>query len=124
MRLKFSYTARGFNAPEARLRRNGQALKQLGCLAFLLSIASVSAAQANFEEDFDDGEKPWQEIAVQLPAPPVAANLVPFFVSATATQEFAIDAKSLTLGSDGVIRYSLVTTSTSGAKNISYEGIR
>ncbi|MEO7031559.1 MAG: CNP1-like family protein [Burkholderiaceae bacterium] len=90
----------------------------------LLGVVHVSFAQASFDNDFDDETKPWEEIAVQLPATPLTENLLPFEVSATATQDFAIDAKSLTVGSDGVIRYTLVSTSQSGVKNISYEGIR
>lgn len=93
-------------------------------LAILFCMAGSAGAQSTFEEDFDDGEKPWTEITIQLPAAPAPENLLPFFVSATATQEFAIDSKSLTLGADGVIRYTLLTTSASGARNISYEGIR
>ncbi|OGB20947.1 MAG: hypothetical protein A3I66_19765 [Burkholderiales bacterium RIFCSPLOWO2_02_FULL_57_36] len=92
--------------------------------AVLLGAIGVAQSQSQFEEDFEDEHKPWQEIAIQLPAAPQAANLLPFYVSATATQSFAIDAKSLTVGSDGVIRYTLVADSPGGAKNISYEGIR
>lgn len=94
--------------------------------AFIL-LAFVTAAghaQSRFEEDFDDKDKPWQEVAVQLPSTPKPENLVPFYVSATATQSFFIDTKSLTLGSDGVIRYTLVAVSDAGARNVSYEGIR
>ncbi|MEN3297670.1 MAG: hypothetical protein V7642_6923 [Burkholderiales bacterium] len=88
-------------------------------------LAGTAAyAQGGFEEDFDDKDKPWQEIAVQLPPAPVAGNLLPFYVSPTATQTFAIDAKSVTLGADGVVRYTLVTNSAQGATNVSYEGIR
>jgi hypothetical protein len=90
----------------------------------LLLAASAAIAQARFEEDFDDKDKPWQEVAVQLPAAPVAENLLPFYVSATSTQQFSIDAKSVTVGSDGVVRYTLVSKSPQGATNISYEGIR
>lgn len=93
-------------------------------LLLLLTGTAAVYAQPKFEEDFDDQEKPWQEISVQLPAAPTQQNLLPFFVSATATQSFAIDAKSVTVGPDGVIRYTLVATSQAGAKNISYEGIR
>ena len=85
---------------------------------------SMANAQSRFDEDFDDAEKPWQEIAIQLPAAPVTENLLPFYVSATATQTFALDSKSLALGADGVIRYTLITSSATGARNISYEGIR
>jgi hypothetical protein len=95
----------------------------LACAA-LLGVFGIAQSQSQFEEDFGDESKPWQEIAIQLPAAPQAENLLPFYVSATATQSFAIDAKSLTVGSDGVIRYTLVSTSPDGAKNISYEGIR
>lgn len=91
-------------------------------ITFLLS--SAAQAQSGFEEDFDDQDKPWQEITVQLPAAPLPENLLPFYVSPTATQSFAIDTKSLTIGSDGVVRYTLVAQSPSGVKNISYEGIR
>jgi len=94
-------------------------------LALLLAAAHFSGAHAaGFDEEFDDDTKPWQEIAVQLPAPPAAENLLPFEVSATATQNFAIDAKSVSVGADGVVRYTLVTTSPAGARNVSYEGIR
>lgn len=94
-------------------------------LAVALLTGSVAAsAQSQFEEDFDDKEKPWQEVAVQLPAAPKPENLVRFYVSPTATQTFAVDTQSLTVGSDGVIRYTLVAISESGARNVSYEGIR
>lgn len=99
----------------------------LACSAFavFLTAFNPSHAQSRFEEEFDDTEKPWQEIAIQLPAIPSAEELIPFeTISAVATQSFAIDPKSLTVGSDGVVRYTLVSTSASGAKNISYEGIR
>lgn len=91
--------------------------------AFLIACTAV-AAQSQFEEDFDDESKPWQEIAIQLPAPPAEENLLPFYVSATATQSFAVDARSVSVGSDGVVRYTLVSTSEGGARNVSYEGIR
>ena len=81
-------------------------------------------AQSQFEEDFDDTGKTWQEIAVQLPATPSNENLISFYVSPTATQNFSVDEKSLSVGKDGVIRFTMVATSPAGARNISYEGIR
>lgn len=99
----------------------------LPCALLLCVLGSASlqaAAQVgpHFDEDFDDVAKPWQELAVQLPQPPRQSDLLPFSVSAT--QQFAIDARSLSIGQDGVIRYTLVATSPSGARNVSYEGIR
>lgn len=93
----------------------------IGTLLFFVASAH---AQSRFEEDFDDAKKPWQEIEAQLPAAPKQENLLPFYVGPTATQEFEIDLSSVKLGEDGVIRYVLVATSPSGAKNVSFEGIR
>lgn len=98
---------------------------RLGVATILLAMtANAAIAQTRFDEEFDEENKPWQEIAVQLPAAPLSENLMPFYVSPTATQSFAIDAKSLTIGSDAVIRYTMVSVSSGGAKNVSYEGIR
>lgn len=90
----------------------------------MLGMVGAVQPQSRIDEDFDDEHKPWQELAVQLPAAPLPADLLPFYVSATATQSFAIDAKSLSAGSDGVVRYTLVADSPNGAKNVTYEGIR
>jgi hypothetical protein len=99
----------------------------VGMAFAMLAMAKLAVAApptSKFDEDFDDKDKPWTEIAVQLPAPPASENLLPFYVGPTATQAFAVDAKSLTVGSDGVVRYTLVAKSQEGATNISYEGIR
>ena len=93
------------------------------CLGILV-LTPVTQAQSRLDDQLDDETKPWREITVQFPATPIDANLLPFDVSATATQRFAIDAKSLAVGADGVVRYTLVTRSQAGAKNVSYEAIR
>lgn len=94
-------------------------------LASALAIASLPGLSWGQEHsDAADGkDKAVPEFDWQLPAPPLAENLLPFYVSGT-RQSFAIDSKSLTVDSDGVIRYAIVGTSSAGAKNISYEGIR
>lgn len=94
-----------------------------GALA-LFALAGGAAAQSRFEEDFDEQKKSWQEIAVQLPAAPRSENLLPVYVSPVATQTFAVDAESVSVGTDGVVRYTLVSSSEGGARNVSYEGIR
>ena len=97
---------------------------QAGILTAAMLLHGTANAQAQFEEDFDDTTKPWEEIAVQLPPMPRAASLLPFYVSATATQSFAIAPESLSVGSDGVVRYVMVARSQSGAENTSYDGLR
>jgi hypothetical protein len=94
--------------------------------AFLCSVAQAQTIikPPDFDAEFDDDAKPWQEIVLRLPALPSSENLVPFQVGATVSLAFAIDAKSISVGEDDVVRYTLVATSPAGAKNISYEGIR
>ena len=89
----------------------------------LASCADVKPPNA-FEQAFDDDTTSWQEIQTQLPAAPQASSLVGFAVSGGTQYRFAIDATSLTIGSDGVFRYVLVATSPQGVRNVSYEGIR
>ncbi|MBK9018812.1 MAG: CNP1-like family protein [Sulfuritalea sp.] len=71
----------------------------------------------------EDAEKPWVEAAVDLPAFPVEANLIEFYVGAAASNKFFIDASTLSAGSDGTLRYVLVVRTTGGATNVSFEGI-
>jgi hypothetical protein len=59
-----------------------------------------------------------------LPAPAQKSNLLSFYVSPTTTLDFAVDAKSVSVTEEGIVRFVLVITSQSGASNISYEGIR
>ena len=106
-------------------------LKLIGCRQTLVAlvvatIGSHAMAQtaARFEEDFDDTSKSWQEIAIQLPKQPNLQTLLPFYVSATATQTFSVAPESVTVGSDGVVRFVLVAKSANGARNVSYEGLR
>lgn len=119
MKAGTTTTARGFTESASCWSRAG-----LAVMVFMTSVAGTAVAQNRLDELFDDSSKPWTEIAVELPPLPQAANLLPFEVSNLTTQKFALDEKSLSVGSDGVIRYTLVATSSSGAKNISHEGIR
>lgn len=72
----------------------------------------------------DDGDRAWSEAPVVLPAAPVEADLLPFEVSAASTNHFFIDRRSLSVGPDGVVRFTAVIRSPGGANNVTYEGIR
>lgn len=85
-------------------------------------LATYSLAWADFEEDYES--KQWQEIAVTLPEAPQERNLVPFYVSAATSNRFYIDASTLTVGSDGVVRYVLLVLSPEGGRNVTFEGMR
>jgi hypothetical protein len=93
--------------------------KKLGRIILTLALLPGSFAHAADQEEDD---KEWHEVVLQLPEAPKPENLLNFYKSPS--QSFAIDTKSLTVATDGTIRYSLVATSAGGAKNISYEGLR
>lgn len=76
----------------------------------------------DWEQKLD--ERSWQEDHVQLPAYPQPENLVEFFVSSANPFRFFIDRASLSIGTDGVVRYTLIARSTSGSESVSFEGIR
>lgn len=100
------------------------AISQLVAALLLLLSLSAQVHAGPFDEDADDEDKSWQEMKTEMPPAPQAANLVSFYVSPTASMRFAIDVNSISIGSDGVVRYTLVSKSQAGAENVSYEGIR
>lgn len=91
------------------------------CLALLLCLSAAPSVAAE-EEDYMP--KRWQESEVSMPAPPARERLQAFYVSATTENRFMLDPETISVGSDGVVRYVLVVESAAGARNVSYEGIR
>lgn len=80
---------------------------------------------ANLFRDPDDPDAPkWQEEEMALPAFPQDAGLREFYVSEMTAHKFFIDATTLSVGKDGVVRYVLVVRTRGGATNITFEGIR
>ena len=104
-------------------------LKNFGVLRSLVAIFALGfvfghPAFAEGDEDESIDVRRWQEKTVDLPAAPVAENLLPFYVSAATNNDFFVDGSSISVGADGVVRYVLVVQSASGARNVSFEGIR
>nr|WP_193727568.1 CNP1-like family protein [Paraburkholderia franconis] len=107
----------------------------VACVAtgvLLSACSSTKSSNSNASDgpksDFQyllDRPSTWTEKKVDtLPPMPQPGNLLPFTVSQNTTLQFALDAKSLTVDDDGVVRYTVVITSPSGARNVNYEGIR
>jgi len=89
----------------------------------LLALAlSVSLAVADSEEDFES--KGWKELEVQFPAAPKQESLLPFDVGAATENKFFVDGATLSVGSDGVVRYVLLVLSPQGGRNVTFEGMR
>jgi hypothetical protein len=69
--------------------------------------------------------KPWKEESVNLPPWPADSDLIEFKLDGEPSPfRYFIDSKHLAIGSDGVVRYTLVVESSSGARNLSFEGVR
>jgi hypothetical protein len=103
-------------------------------LACVLAGAALAAAAQNTNQlpvsdgpsryDAEQEKFNWKEAEVQPPQYPKDADLIEFQVSSGATFRFFIDAASLSVAGDGVVRYTLVARSPAGVSNISFEGIR
>lgn len=85
-------------------------------------VSPTSSGQSVWEEQQE--KLKWKEGEVRLPPYPKDADLIEFPVSSDATFRFFVDAASISVSADGVVRYTLVARSPSGVGNISYEGIR
>jgi hypothetical protein len=97
-------------------------MKKLPALLLCLPFAA-QAAWVDFDREFE-ADKPWVEVAAQLPAYPKPENLVPFDVSSATRNRFFIDTASISVGEDKVVRYTAVIEAAGGARNVSYEGLR
>ncbi|MFA7243154.1 MAG: CNP1-like family protein [Sulfuricellaceae bacterium] len=97
-------------------------MKRLWLALCLLPLAAP-ADWGKFEADFE-GKTPWQEMQAQLPPAPSEDKLLPFYVSSATDNRFFIDSASLSIGKDGVVRYTLLIKSAQGARNLTFEGMR
>jgi len=88
-----------------------------------LLLLSACATKQEFKDEFDTG-KNWKEQLTQLPAYPEVGNLITFDAGPISDYQHAVDAISISIGHDGVIRFTLVSRSSAGAMNTSFEGIR
>jgi hypothetical protein len=108
-------------------RRSSHLFFRILCI-FLATSSSISQAQYRTADpaDANDPDAPrfWEEAEVKIPTAPPSKDLKPFYVSATTQLKFALDAPSIVFGKDEVIRYVVVITSSSGAQQVTYEGIR
>lgn len=102
-------------------------MKQKQWIAGGLLLLAAGAAWADgwgsdqfqFEES-----KSWVELQQQLPPYPKAENEVEFYVGPATPHHFFLDKNAISIGSDGVVRYSLIVKTAGGAENVSFEGIR
>lgn len=91
----------------------------------ILSLVGLVACSSNekFVDTFDNN-KNWVEIQTQLPHYPEPENLVEFDAGPANDMQHYVDTQSIAIGEDGVIRFALISKSSEGAENVSFEGIR
>ncbi|MGV8711602.1 MAG: CNP1-like family protein [Nitrosomonas sp.] len=97
-------------------------MKSLLQVALLVLLAGC-INKPPFKDEFES-DKTWTEQMTQLPAYPDAQHLMKFDAGAVTSNQYLIDATSIDIGNDGVIRFTLAVKSSSGVMNVSYEGIR
>lgn len=110
-----------------RTYRTGTVLENGFRRAVLFCVLTGGAA-ANEEGVWDRGTfiepPPWKEEVPQLPAFPDNGRLLELSADKPGYDfRVFIDPESLTVGGDRVVRYTLVLVSSSGVRNISYEGL-
>lgn len=99
-------------------------MMRLAVLSMGFLLAGGMLAEANARDGDDPDAPQWAEAEIELPAFPQEANLREFYVSEMTAHKFAVDATTLSVGKDGVVRYVLVVRTSGGAVNTSFEGIR
>lgn len=88
-------------------------------LALVLAMmAGAASAQLT------DADPDWKEL--EAPPPPALRTdrLIPVEMPPSNNLRFGVDAGSITVGTDGIVRYVVVAQSPSGTVNAMYEGVR
>lgn len=103
----------------------------LALFALLVSGSALSLSQDELRDfgsrrssNAHDPEQLWSEEQATLPPFPKDVDLVEFQVSVGTKNRYFIDASTLAVGGDGVVRYVLVIRAGGGANNVTFEGIR
>ncbi|WP_299763061.1 CNP1-like family protein [Ramlibacter sp.] len=87
-------------------------------LALILAAAAGAASAQLVDADPD-----WKELQTPPPPPLNTSRLIGLEMPASSLR-FGVDPGSVSIGADGVVRYVVVATSTSGTVNAMYEGVR
>ncbi|CDS51239.1 PUTATIVE LIPOPROTEIN [Polaromonas sp. CG9_12] len=96
-------------------------LKSLSLYAGVLLLGLGTPVWSQFAVD----EPEWKESSVPPPPAFELGKLVILDVSPNSSLVYGVDPASISITqSDGVVRYVMVATSASGARNVMYEGIR
>ncbi|NIM42532.1 MAG: hypothetical protein GTN84_15290 [Hydrogenophaga sp.] len=96
---------------------NSRFFHAAACAAALVTVHG--AVRAQYQEP-----EPWKEAEVALPQRFSTEKLLTVDIEDRSSFEYGIDPDTLSVGTDGVVRYVFVARSRSGAVNVLYEGVR
>lgn len=99
-------------------------MNQISGFRFLVRLVLTALACSGSAFAYDDESQGWQEEEVVFPEMPATDRMKSFYVSAAASNRFFVDPVSLSVGSDGVVRYVLLVLTPGGASNMTFEGLR
>jgi len=103
---------------------NLRVIAMAGCMA---ATAACSVRPGIRESDWDRGavdvRTAAREPTMALPPYPQESDLIEFLSGPTGSHRYFIDGKNLSVGADGVVRYTVVVMTSGGARNVTYEGM-
>lgn len=103
-----------------KLSHQGFAASVLRIALVFLALGLSGTSRAQIAEDPD-----WKESAVPPPPAFDIGKLITFSGAISSSLVYGVDPASVRISNvDGVVRYVLVATGASGARNVMYEGIR
>ena len=94
--------------------------KHYRSLSLLWCVALAAGAQAQLIADDPD----WRESDTPTPPSFSRDKLLPLEMPPYVTLQFGIDPATLSISQDGIVRYVVVTSNSSGSVSAFYEGIR
>ena len=98
-------------------------MRKLFTLLLLLPLYA-DAGWNPFDFKSDEETQAWVEAETVFPPYPKPENLIPFEVSPVTRNRHFVDASSVSVGKDNVVRYTVVIEAGGGARNVSFEGMR
>jgi hypothetical protein len=97
-----------------------KSFQRLLVLCLLWGLGLAGAAQAQVASDDPD----WHETEVPVPPAFNRDKLIKLDMPVYVTVQFGIDPATLAITPDGIVRYVVVASNTSGSVSAMYEGIR
>jgi len=98
-------------------------LKRLAALCVVAAACGHTEEKSDWEREHEKSLAP-SENELSLPAYPRERDLIEFSAGPTSDFRYFVDGNAISVGSDGIVRYTLLARSPAGVENVSYEGMR